>query len=218
MRGVQEPDDQGGKCVRVPDQNSLGRAPHVVPHRPEPPEEGGEQSSRLHVAPWGPAGLARGGCPVGGGTQRPQKHPGSLRLWGLRAGGPARRQVPLLGARGPLQDGSQDDVHLLVGAHVPLGPGDAAPAAAGGVVVGPAHHHLAVQVHGGEAPQEEEGAELEADDARRGLGVGAVGAVLGAPARGERPSAGGALGARCLRRTRGPTPTVENPAAAAAAS
>lgn len=62
-------------------------------------------------------------------------------------------------------DGSQGDIHLLlVGAHTPLGPHDAASTAAGRGVVRPAHDHLALQVHGGEAAQEAEGIELEAED------------------------------------------------------
>lgn len=64
-------------------------------------------------------------------------------------------------------NGSQDDVHLLmVGAHVPLGPHNAASAAAGEGVICPAHHHFTLQVHGGEAIQEVEGTEFEADNAR----------------------------------------------------
>ena len=63
------------------------------------------------------------------------------------------------------QDGSQGDIHLLlVGAHAPLGPHDAASAAAGRGIVRPAHDHLALQVHGREAAQEVEGTELEAED------------------------------------------------------
>lgn len=62
-------------------------------------------------------------------------------------------------------DGPQDDIHLLhVGAHIPLRPHNAASATAGRGVVGPAHHHLALQVDRGEAVQEVEGSELEAGD------------------------------------------------------
>ena len=46
----------------------------------------------------------------------------------------------------------------------PLGPHDAASAAAGRGIVRPAHDHLALQVHGREAAQEVEGTELEAED------------------------------------------------------
>ena len=53
--------------------------------------------------------------------------------------------------------------------------------AAGGVVVGPAHHHLTLQVHGGEAVQEVEGAEFEADNVWRWLSVGFIGLVLHTP-------------------------------------
>lgn len=100
-------------------------------------------------------------------------------------GGGPPTQLPLLG-RGLQLDGSQDDVHLLlVGAHVPLTPHDAASVAAGEGVIRPAHDHLALQVHGGEAVQEVEGTELEADDVGRGLVVGSVGLILHTPGGAE---------------------------------
>ena len=100
-------------------------------------------------------------------------------------GGGPPTEVPLLG-RGLQLDGSQDDIHLLlVGAHVPLGPHNAASVAAGEGVIHPAHDHLALQVHGGAAVQEVEGTELEADDVGRGLVVGLVGLILHTPGGAE---------------------------------
>lgn len=100
-------------------------------------------------------------------------------------GGGPLTEVPLLG-RGLQLDGSQDDIHLLlVGAHIPLGPHNAASVAAGEGVIRPAHDHLALQVHGGEAVQEVEGTELEADDVGRGLVVGSVGLILHTPGGAE---------------------------------
>lgn len=87
-------------------------------------------------------------------------------------GGRPPRLASLSDVPGPQLNGSHDDIHLLlVGAHVPLGPHDAAPAAAGEGVVGSAHHHFTLQVHRGEALQEVEGTEFEAGDARRRLRV-----------------------------------------------
>lgn len=147
------------------------------------------------------------------GTHRPPASP--AHSLGPRGGGVQGRpptQAPLPGARGLQLDGAQDHVHLvLVGAHVPPGPHRAASAAAGGGVLGPAHDHLTVQVHGREAVQEVEGAEFEADDVGRWLLEGPVGVVLHTPARRGQSAVRRTPARRGLCSSSGPPPAALPP-------